>query len=65
MTKVHKPQGGDRLHVEPGGVLKIGDTVFTADDDGNVIVTGLPVADPQVLGALWADSGVLTVSAGG
>ena len=64
MSKVHKPQGGDQLVVEPGGILRIGDAVFTADGDGNVIVTGLPTADPKVVGALYSNSGVLTISAG-
>jgi hypothetical protein len=31
---------------------------------GTVILSGLPVADPEVAGAIWANSGVLTVSAG-
>jgi hypothetical protein len=31
---------------------------------GNLIVTGLPTSDPAVAGALWNNSGVLTVSAG-
>jgi hypothetical protein len=35
---------------------------FTAT--GTVILSGLPVADPSVAGAVWSNSGVLTVSAG-
>lgn len=31
---------------------------------GVVIFSSLPVADPHVAGQLWANSGVLTVSAG-
>jgi hypothetical protein len=31
---------------------------------GTVIMLDLPTADPHVLGQLWNDSGVLTVSAG-
>ena len=30
----------------------------------NIVITGLPTADPQVVGQLWNDGGVLTVSAG-
>jgi hypothetical protein len=49
-------------------------TALQAVDDGsltitigagkNLIVTSLPTSDPGVAGALWADSGVVTVSAG-
>ena len=31
---------------------------------GTVILSGLPTADPHVVGQLWSNSGVLTVSAG-
>ena len=31
---------------------------------GTVILSGLPVADPNVAGQIWSNSGVLTVSAG-
>lgn len=30
----------------------------------NIIVTGLPTSDPTVAGALYSNSGVLTLSAG-
>jgi len=30
----------------------------------NVIFTGIPTSDPSAAGALWSNSGVLTVSAG-
>ena len=30
----------------------------------NVVLTGVPTADPHVAGALWANSNVLTLSAG-
>jgi hypothetical protein len=33
-------------------------------DGTTVIITDLPAADPEVVGQLWNDSGVLTVSAG-
>jgi len=39
-------------------------TKLSVDDDGNLIIT-LPIADPEVAGALWSDSGVVTVSSGG
>ena len=38
-------------------------TVFTTTG-ANIVVTGMPTADPHVVGALWANSGVLTISAG-
>ena len=30
---------------------------------GTVILTGLPTSDPNVAGAVWSNSGVLTLSA--
>ena len=39
-------------------------SVSTLTTSGVVIMTGLPVADPLIVGALWNNSGVLTVSAG-
>lgn len=62
--KTYKEQGGNRQTIVAGGSLKIGNAVFTANAAGQVIVTGLPTADPSVAGALWSNTGVLTVSAG-
>lgn len=39
-------------------------TTTTLTTSGAVIMTGLPTSDPAVAGQLWANSGVLTVSAG-
>lgn len=60
-TKVYKEQGGDRETVVAGGSIKIGNAIFTADAAGQVIVTGLPTAEPNVAGALWNNAGVLTI----
>ena len=54
-TKVYKTDGGD--------TLVIGGASF-AVIDGQIIVTGLPTTDPEVLGALWAEAGLLCISAG-
>lgn len=62
--KTYKEQGGDRQTIAAGGSLKIGNALFTANAAGQVIVTGLPTADPLVAGALWNNSKVLTVSTG-
>jgi hypothetical protein len=62
--KTYKEQGGNRQTVAPGGSLKIGNAIFTANAAGQVIVTGLPTTNPNVAGALWANSNVLTLSAG-
>lgn len=62
--KVYKEQGGNRQTVAPGGSLKVGNAILTVNAAGQVIVTGLPTANPAVAGALWNNSGVLTVSAG-
>ncbi|MBB5041937.1 hypothetical protein [Shinella fusca] len=63
-SKVYKDANGNRQVVSAGGVLKLGNAVFTVDANGGVIVTGLPTANPNVAGALWNNSGVLTISAG-
>ena len=39
-------------------------SISTLTTSGVVIMTGLPVADPLIVGALWNNAGVLTVSAG-
>lgn len=40
-------------------------TVANLTASGSVIkLTGLPVADPLVAGAVWSNAGVLTLSAG-
>lgn len=62
--KVYKDTGGDRQVVGSGGVLKLGNAVFTVNAAGNVIVTGLPTTKPTTVGALYSDSGVLTISDG-
>ncbi|TDH35715.1 hypothetical protein E2A64_10285 [Pseudohoeflea suaedae] len=63
-TKTYKDSGGDRQVVAVGGSVKWGDTTFTIDADGDIVVTGIPTADPSKAGALYSNSGVLTISAG-
>lgn len=63
-TKVYRKPGGDEIVVDKGGKLTIGNAAVTIDANGRAIVTGLPAADPNVVGALWSNAGVLTVSAG-
>lgn len=63
-AKVHVEIGGQRLAVDPGGSVKVGVLVLTVAADGNVIVTGLPTAEPAAVGALYSNSGVLTLSNG-
>ena len=53
-----------RITVSGGNVGLNGSGDITINFDGNVIMTGLPTSDPVVAGALWSNSGVLTVSAG-
>lgn len=55
-SKVYEKQGGKELVVASGGQL-------TVESGGKVVAT-LPTADPHVVGQLWANSGVVTVSAG-
>jgi len=63
-TKVHRDVGGDRLTVEPGGSINFNGVTFTVNAAGKLIVAGLPTADPHVVGQLWSNAGVVTVSAG-
>lgn len=53
-----------RITVSGGAVGLNGSGDLTINFDGNVIITGLPTANPVVAGALWNDSGTLKVSAG-
>ena len=52
------------------GAVTVTSTLGTATSitdltaSGTVIFSGLPTADPHVVGQLWSNSGVLTVSAG-
>lgn len=63
-TKVYLQQGGDTMTVAAGGSIEMGANVTLAVAGANVVITGLPTADPSVAGALWSNSGVLTLSAG-
>jgi hypothetical protein len=71
-TKTYRKAGGDdfviasggTLTIEDGGAAVIGDTTLTVDGSGHVVVTGIPTADPHVVGALYSNSGILTLSAG-
>ncbi len=63
-TKVYMEQGGDSQVVADGGSIALGASVTLSVSGTNVILTGLPTSDPSVAGALWANTGVLTVSSG-
>lgn len=39
-------------------------SISTLTVSGVIIATGIPTADPHVVGELWNNAGVLTVSAG-
>jgi len=45
----------------PGGQPK---GLFSNQATGNIMATGMPTADPHVVGALWANASIVTVSAG-
>ena len=51
-------------HVRVGGTLNGSGTLTNLTATGTVIFSNLPTSDPAVAGQLWADSGVVTVSAG-
>ncbi len=63
-VKVSLPQGGDSLDVASGGSVKLGANVTLTVSGTNVILNGLPTTNPNVAGALWTNSGVLTRSTG-
>lgn len=63
-TKVRLKDGGDDIEIADGGTLSLGASVTLAVSGANVVITGLPTSDPSVAGALWSNSGVLTLSAG-
>jgi hypothetical protein len=52
--KVYKKHGATELIVAAGGKITI--------ETGGAII--LPTADPAIAGALWNNSGTITVSAG-
>jgi hypothetical protein len=59
----YEKAGGAIWHV--GGTLELGNSIVIAVNAGGVPVwSGVPTADPHVVGALWANTGVLTLSAG-
>lgn len=64
MTKVHKPQGGDQLVVERGGQIVLDGVTLAVNAAGQLVIAGLPTADPEVAGALYLAAGALKVSAG-
>lgn len=63
-TKVHRDLGGDSLTLEPGGSVNFNGVAFTVNAAGKLVLTGLPTADPHVVGQLWSNNGVLTLSIG-
>ena len=71
-TLVSRPQGGASLDVASGGAITLADGatldlgagVALTISGTAVVLTGLPASDPAAAGALWSNSGVLTISAG-
>ncbi|MCK1317188.1 hypothetical protein [Bradyrhizobium sp. 23] len=63
-TKVHRDLGGDSLTLEPGGSVNFNGVAFTVNAAGKLVLTGIGTSDPHVVGQLWANGGVLTISAG-
>lgn len=52
------------INIEQGGaVINMGGIKWTWDGT-DLVITGLPTANPTKAGALWSNAGVLTVSAG-
>ena len=51
-----------KLNIPSGGLLGLAPITITAGT--NLVITGIPTSNPGVAGALWSNSGVLTISAG-
>jgi hypothetical protein len=60
-AKVHMEVGGDRQTLDPGGSVKFGNVTFTVNAAGQLVLSGLPTTNPAVAGALYSNSGVLTL----
>lgn len=55
--------GGALTHI--GGTLELGNGVsITVNAAGQPVWSGIPTADPHVVGVMWANAGNLTLSAG-
>lgn len=63
-TKIYTRQGGSQRVYADGAKIELGANVALTITGTNVIITGLPTADPTVAGALYVDTGALKVSAG-
>ena len=63
-SKVYKDNGGDRQVIDVGGSVKYGAITFTVNAAGNLVITGIPTTEPAAVGALYSNSGVLTISNG-
>ncbi len=50
------------VEMQPSSYISFGTRTLTRN--GNNIIASLPTSDPAVAGALWSNSGVVTVSAG-
>lgn len=58
---------GDYIVLRPSSISDNGTTVTVTNDvvmSGDLTLSGIPTSDPVVAGAVWSNSGVLTVSAG-
>jgi hypothetical protein len=56
-TPIYREQGGS--------VLVMGNVAFVVDPNTDcLILLNVPTSDPHLAGAVWANNGVLTLSAG-
>lgn len=62
-TKVHRPQGGERLVIDPDGILVVDGEEFTGAELKAVLslVKSIPTAAGEG-GTIYNNNGVLTVS---
>lgn len=61
-TPNYRKIGGAIWHI--GGTLELGNAIVVTVVGGVPLFTGIPTADPHVVGALWNNAGVVTISAG-
>lgn len=61
MSADFENENGTGVVTADGLTLTAGSAIVA---EGTVLFTGLPTADPHIVGALWLNSHVVTVSAG-
>jgi hypothetical protein len=62
VTLNYEQVGGSNWHI--GGTLELGDAVTLTAGATTFSLAGVPTADPHVVGQVWNNADVVTISAG-